>query len=126
MLQFLTIALVLGVAAFFLYALSAVDNRSIDKKEKSREKRQREKDSMDPRKVYGKNWDPNLPKPRICPVCGKFLNKDEYLYASILEPASPGQKRQAHIYGCRYCYLGLLSEEEKSETDTHPTEELGL
>lgn len=70
------------------------------------------KDYGDPKKVYGKNWDSNLPKPRICPVCGKYLQKTEYLYAIISEPPSPGIKRHARIYGCRYCYLGLEEETE--------------
>ncbi len=34
----------------------------------------------------------------------------EYLYAVIAEPPSPGIKRHARIYGCRYCYLGLNEE----------------
>lgn len=93
------------------------------------------KDYGDPKKVYGKNWDSNLPKPRICPVCGKYLQKTEYLYAIISEPPSPGIKRHARIYGCRYCYLGLEEETENRNSqipdpEWTPTpindEELGL
>ncbi|WP_061285792.1 hypothetical protein [Leptospira interrogans] len=110
---FLTVMLCLGVAAFFFHLLYSVDTRRIDKSEKKRNLENGvSKDYGDPKKVYGKNWDSNLPKPRICPVCGKYLQKTEYLYAIISEPPSPGIKRHARIYGCRYCYLGLEEETE--------------
>lgn len=105
--------LCLGVAAVFF--LSSLFGR-YQKNRQIRKKRDLEngvsKDYGDPKKVYGKNWDSNLPKPRICPVCGKYLQKTEYLYAIISEPPSPGIKRHARIYGCRYCYLGLEEETE--------------
>ncbi|AOP32723.1 hypothetical protein JWG45_06665 [Leptospira sp. 201903070] len=137
---FLTVMLCLGVAAIFFHLLYSVDTKRIDKAEKKRDQENGvSREYGDPKKVYGKNWDPNLPKPRICPVCGKYLQKTEYLYAIISEPPSPGIKRHARIYGCRYCYLGLSEEtpEEKQNTDSQiqdpewtPTqikdEELGL
>ncbi|APH42908.1 Uncharacterized protein A9P81_3383 [Leptospira interrogans serovar Copenhageni/Icterohaemorrhagiae] len=110
---FLTVMLCLGVAAVFFHLLYSVDTRRIDKSVKKRDLENGvSKDYGDPKKVYGKNSDSNLPKPRICPVCGKYLLKTEYLYAIISEPPSPGIKRHARIYGCRYCYLGLEEETE--------------
>lgn len=105
MIAFLTIVAVLGTIAFFLYALSAYDNNSIEKKEKRREK-EWDKRVVDPKKVYSNKWDPNVPRPRICPACGISLGKEEYLYAAISEYKNSEGKRQAHIYGCKYCYLG--------------------
>lgn len=104
MVTFFTIVAVLATIAFFLYTLSAIDNKAIDKKEKERQKIP-ENTRLDPKKVYNKNWNPQVPRPRICPVCGTMLRKDEYLYASISEYINSEGKRQAHIYGCKYCYL---------------------
>jgi hypothetical protein len=42
-------------------------------------------------------------------LVGTLLKKDEYLYASISEYTNSEGKRQAHIYGCKYCYLGEVS-----------------
>lgn len=56
---------------------------------------------LDPQKVF--RMDKEKPRPRICPVCGTMLDQTEYLIASI-EPEIKGQKRQAHIYGCRHCF----------------------
>ncbi|PJZ56872.1 hypothetical protein [Leptospira barantonii] len=115
---FLTVMLCLGVAAVFFHLLYSVDTKRIDKAEKKRDAANGvSKEYGDPKKVYGKNWDPNLPKPRICPVCGKYLQKTEYLYAVIAEPPSPGIKRHARIYGCRYCYLGLNEENPAENQD---------
>jgi hypothetical protein len=108
MITFLTIVTVLGTIAFFLYALSAYDNKSIDKAEQKREK-SLENRKIDPKKVYNKNWDPNITRPRVCPACGTLLKKEEYLYASISEYSNSEGKRQAHIYGCKYCYLGEVN-----------------
>ncbi|PJZ68353.1 hypothetical protein CH373_17490 [Leptospira perolatii] len=132
MIAFLTFAAALGAAALFFHALYAVDTKRLDKKSRKR-KEEHDREYGDPRKVYGGNWDPNLPRPRICPVCGKYLDKHEYLYATVFEPPSPGIKRQARIYGCRYCYLGLdenSSKKEESSQEKSPQpvqdEELGL
>ncbi len=58
---------------------------------------------LNTRRVFAVETEPDRPRPRICPLCGTLLNQDEYLMASI-EPERPGRKRQAHIYGCRYCF----------------------
>ncbi|TGK32727.1 hypothetical protein EHQ12_12365 [Leptospira gomenensis] len=108
---FFTVMLCLGVAAVFFHLLSSVDNKRLDKAAKKREaENPNSREYGDPKKVYGKNWDPDLPKPRICPICGKYLQKTEYLYAVISEPPALGIKRHAKIFGCRYCYLGLETE----------------
>ena len=49
--------------------------------------------------------DTNFPRPRICPVCGTVLAQHEYLTAALEPEPTGGGKRQAQIYGCRYCYL---------------------
>ncbi|MGV3665600.1 MAG: hypothetical protein ACO1NV_05675 [Leptospira bouyouniensis] len=115
MVTFLTICGVLFTVAFFLYALSAVDNQSLNKKEKERLKKEENLRVGDPRKVYGKEKDPNLPRLRLCPVCGTVLRKDEYLYAAISTYTNSEGKKQAQIYGCKYCYLILDSEKNSSE-----------
>lgn len=44
----------------------------------------------------------DVPRLRVCPVCGTVLNQTEYLFASFGDES--GGKRQAHIYGCRHCF----------------------
>lgn len=89
---FLTVMLCLGVAAVFFHLLYSVDTRRIDKSEKKRDLENGvSKDYGDPKKVYGKNWDSNLPKPRICPVCGKYLQKQNIYtpsFRNLLLPVS--------------------------------------
>lgn len=111
MVTFLTIVALLGTIAFFLYALSAFDNKSLDKKQAIREANNFQKKPIDPKKIYNKNWDPNLPRPKVCPACGTLLKKEEYLFAAISEYKNMEGKRQAHIYGCKYCYLGEIHSE---------------
>jgi hypothetical protein len=109
MTTFLTLVGVLGAAAFFIYLLAAYDNNSMDKSQAKRENEESKFKSADPKKIYNKNWDPNVPRPRVCPACGTLLRKEEYLYASISERVNSEGKRQAHIYGCKYCYLGEVN-----------------
>ncbi|TGL44560.1 hypothetical protein [Leptospira perdikensis] len=116
MVTFLTICGVLFTVAFFLYALSAVDNQSLDKKEKERLAKEGNLRVGDPRKVYGKEKDPNMPRLRLCPVCGTVLNKNEFLYAAISTYTNSEGKKQAQIYGCKYCYLILNSEKNLPES----------
>ncbi|MCW7461359.1 hypothetical protein [Leptospira limi] len=117
MVTFLTICGVLFTVAFFLYALSAVDNQSLNHKEKERLKKEENLRVGDPRKVYGKDKDPNLPRLRLCPVCGTVLRKDEYLYAAISTYTNSEGKKQAQIYGCKYCYLILDSEKNNLDSN---------
>ena len=123
MVTFVTITGIVLTAAFFLYALSAVDNQSIDKKEKTRREKESAQRVGDPRKVYSKEWNPNVPRPRICPMCGAMLRKDEFLYAAISAYVNFEGKKQAQIYGCKYCYLTVdpgfnkLTKEPEQELD---------
>ncbi len=124
MVTFVTITGILLTAAFFLYALSAIDNNTIDKKEKDRDLREKNLKSGDPRRVYSKDWNPNIPRPRICPVCGAMLRKDEFLYAAISERVNSEGKKQAQIYGCKYCYL--IIERGFNEIQGAPEPELDI
>ena len=45
------------------------------------------------------------PRPRICPVCGTLLGKDDYLIAAMEPDPGAGKKRRAQIYGCPFCYV---------------------
>jgi len=42
-------------------------------------------------------------RPRVCPVCGTVLSQTDYLIAALEPEPKTERKRQAHIYGCRYC-----------------------
>ncbi len=56
----------------------------------------------DPSRIY--RGESEGPRPRICPVCGTLLSKEDYLIAALEPETAGGGKRQAHIYGCPYCY----------------------
>jgi hypothetical protein len=75
MIAFLTLAGVLGTVAFFIYMLSAYDNKQIDRSQNARNKEDEKVKSVDPRKVYNKNWDTNVPRPRVCPACGDIIKE---------------------------------------------------
>ncbi|WP_411823946.1 hypothetical protein [Leptospira sp. 'Mane'] len=107
MVTFVTVCGILFTVGFFLYALSAVDNHSLDKKEKIRKAKDDSFRGADPKKVYSKDWNPDVPRPRLCPVCGTMLRKDEFLYAAISSHINSEGKKQAQIYGCKYCYLQM-------------------
>jgi hypothetical protein len=114
----ITLFSVLGAittAAVFFYVLTSWDTHTLEKETKIREEKDRElsKKTLDPKKVFNRSWD--TPKPRICPMCGSFLNQDEYLFASISPPVAGG-KKQAHIYGCRYCFVGVSRVSEQTES----------
>ncbi|MCE9501633.1 MAG: hypothetical protein K8R21_14205 [Leptospira sp.] len=125
MLTFFTIMIALVTVAFFLYALSAIDGFKITKMEKTRLNAEDNFLGADPKKVYGKDWDKAVPRPRICPICGTALRKSEFLYAAVDEFVSTKQKKQVHIYGCRYCYLGQV-DAAQSKAITQPTETLDI
>ena len=63
-------------------------------------------DREDPGKIFKGKWDKNIPRPRICPICGTYLDKKDYLYAAMgpEPPPNAGWKRQVKIYWCPYCY----------------------
>ena len=58
-----------------------------------------------------------MQRPRICPVCGTGLKKTEFLYAYMEDTFGPNGRRPVHIYGCKFCYLGQVTEKE---TETKP------
>ena len=58
---------------------------------------------VDVKKYVNQPEEPGLPRPRICPLCGTVLSHEDYLVAAISEQIE-GLKRQAHIYGCPYCF----------------------
>ena len=58
---------------------------------------------MDVKKFVNQPEEPGTLRPRICPLCGTLLSPDDYLVAALSEEIQ-GIKRQAHIYGCTYCY----------------------
>ena len=119
MITFLIICAALGTIGIFLHLLSAYDKSQLNKREKERVERENNFAGADPRLVYGKNWDQNVQRPRICPCCGKALKKTEFLYAAMGNQNESTGKKQVHIYGCRYCYLGqteeIVSSVEKAE-----------
>ena len=43
---------------------------------------------------------------RRCPLCRMPLGDDEYLVCAMGPDLGQGQKRQAHIYGCKNCFSG--------------------
>ena len=47
---------------------------------------------------------PEVPRLRLCPLCGTVLNQNEYLFASFGDESPSSGRRQAHIYGCRHCF----------------------
>lgn len=99
MLTFVSIA-ALGIAVIvFLNFLSQATPEGKTNKGYDRDNPPR----LNARRVFEAEPEPDRPRPRICPICGTLLDQTEYLMASI-EPERPGRKRQAHIYGCRYCF----------------------
>jgi hypothetical protein len=113
----LTILITVFGIGIILYFLMLSNDKELEKMQKSRIKREEDFRGADPRKVYSKKWDPKIPRPRICPACGTALKKNEYLYASMGEEVEVGKKRQVHIYGCKYCYLGLMENEGEKLQD---------
>lgn len=104
-------AIGVGIILNLLFKSSEND---LNNRRLAREKKEDEFKGADPRKVFNKRWDDNLPRPRICPACGSALKQNEYLYASMDENVPPGAKKPVHIYGCRYCYLGIQKNSDEN------------
>ena len=115
--------IVVGIVLMFFY--SSEDKR-LDQEKSEREKREDDFKGADPRKVYGKNWDKNLQRPRICPVCGTGLKKTEFLYAYMEDSFGPNGRKPVHIYGCRFCYLGQVTTDITSKEEENISETLDL
>jgi len=57
-------------------------------------------------------------------MCGAMLRKDEFLYAAISAHVNSEGKKQAQIYGCKYCYL--IIERGFNDLSKEPEQELDL
>lgn len=106
--MFTTLLILLGLAAgfaLFVYIASGVDQvrRAVDPPPNPRPG----KDRLDPRAVFQGEWkQKEVPRPRICPLCGTYLSREDYLFSQMGPEPPPGsaRKRQVHIYGCPYCF----------------------
>lgn len=91
--------------SLFVWLLSGTDQVQANiaaKKSTSRAGLDRE----DPRLVFKKEWTAPVPRPRICPLCGTYLERTDYLFAAMGPevPQESVRKRQVQIYGCPYCF----------------------
>lgn len=122
MLNFFAVLFTFIFIGMVLMLFYTSEDKRLDKKKADREKKDENFQGADPRKVYGKNWDKSIPRPRICPICGTGLKKSEFLYAYMEDHFGPSGRRPVHIYGCKFCYLGKVTEnseeERKSISDT--------
>ncbi|MEM7181426.1 MAG: hypothetical protein AAF518_10975 [Spirochaetota bacterium] len=129
MLTFFSIVFTLIFIALVLHLMYSVDEKKGDKKKQAlaRQAEELRSQTVDPQKVFGRKWDEGVPRPRICPCCGTPLQKHEYLYASMVQLDADNPKKSVHIYGCRYCYLGMEKEsspEKTKQNQEDPTESL--
>ncbi len=102
MMTVLTIAGLAIAVIVFLNMLQAKDNVNNLGAKKEPE------GPKEPPRVNARRWmehatKPGELRPRICPLCGTVLSQEDYLIAAIGEDHGVG-KRQAHIYGCRFCF----------------------
>ena len=102
MLTFITLIGLAISLIVFLNMLSAKDTvRNLGPKDR---KKFDPPGGVDVRRYMENSKDIQGPRPRICPLCGTMLSQEDFLYAA-LEPEPDGpRKRQARIYGCRYCF----------------------
>ena len=103
--------ILIGIVLMFFYDS---EDKRLDKEKIQREEKEDNFQGADPKKVYGKNWDKNIQRPRICPVCGTGLRKTEFLYAYMEDSFGPNGKKPVHIYGCKFCYLGKVDTNNES------------
>jgi hypothetical protein len=108
-------ALGVGIILNFLFKSS---ENELDAKRKEREKKEEAFKGADPKKVFGRKWEEGVPRPRICPACGSALKQKEFLYASIDDNVPQGVKKPVHIYGCRYCYMGISKDSKEVVRDS--------
>jgi len=97
----LAISIIFGMFIYFLTGLDKI-NRKLNPSNGIKAGVDRE----DPRLIFKGKWDKNVPRPRICPICGTYLEKKDYLFAAMgpEPPPEASYKRQVKIYGCPYCY----------------------
>ncbi len=97
------IGVIIGFVVFINFISAGDDLKRAINGKGSKGNNNSERPRLDAGKVLRNNSDTGQPRPRICPVCGTLLDQSEYLLASI-EPGDDNRKRQAHIYGCKYCF----------------------
>jgi hypothetical protein len=95
MMLFLTLVGIGLALVLFLNVLQVTDKPRRPSQEQSRAR-------VDAKKVL--QMPPDEPRPRICPVCGTLLGPEDYLIAALEPQPKTERKRQAHIYGCPYCF----------------------
>ncbi|MBP7281940.1 MAG: hypothetical protein KBA66_10205 [Leptospiraceae bacterium] len=117
MLSFFSILFTLIFVGIILMFFYTSEDKRLDKEKSRREEREDNFQGADPRKVYGKNWDKNIQRPRICPVCGTGLKKTEFLYAYMEDSFGQNGRKPVHIYGCKFCYLGKVESDETKEIE---------
>lgn len=118
MIIFFTILFTLIFVGIILMFFYKSEDKRLTKERLERENKEDEFKGADPRKVYGKNWDKNVQRPRICPICGTGLKKTEFLYAYMEDSFGPNGRKPVHIYGCKFCYLGQVNNESIGISET--------
>lgn len=103
MLTLLTIAGLALAIIVFLHLLSA-GQRATNQKN-SELSRNDPPPRVNPRGYLNTPSEPGRPRSRVCPLCGTVLTQEDYLFAAISPEPENGGKRQAQIYGCRYCFV---------------------
>lgn len=98
MMLFLTLVGVGLALILFLNGLQAADRVRAPKKKKAGEV----PPVLDAKKVL--KMPAGEQRPRICPVCGTLLGPQDYLIAALEPEPKTERKRQAHIYGCPFCF----------------------
>jgi hypothetical protein len=118
MIPLITVIITAIGVGFILNLLFKSSEKDLDERRKEREKKEDAFKGADPKKVFNKRWDDSIPRPRICPACGSALKQNEYLFASMDENVPPGKKKPVHIYGCKYCYLGMTKDSSEIIKDS--------
>lgn len=101
----LTIVTLAGLAIGVIVFLNLLHSREILQRRPAKQYTNKMPPSTkNPAKLLNKSINRAQARPRICPLCGTLLSKEDYLLAALAPEPNGGGKRQAQIYGCRYCY----------------------
>lgn len=98
----MTILTLAGISISIIVFLNLLSTKDSLRRPRPDNAQNREPARVDPRKFL--KQDNQGRRLRVCPLCGTVLNTDEFLFAAISPETGDGRKRQAQIYGCRYCY----------------------
>lgn len=98
MMLFLTLVGIGLALVIFLNGLQAADKT----RRPSKNDEPRDRPVLDAKKVL--KMPPGELRPRTCPVCGTMLGPKDYLIAALEPEPKTERKRQAHIYGCPFCF----------------------